>query len=321
MENSNNSDCLNIPFWVVDRSKSIVSFNPAALGDIRPLFLKTPSIGLSIEEILPRENALIVCDLLDNCLAGKLVVVAASIVDQLIVSFDKVQMIFIPVSVNIDLSYAVCVILPNLYTSVGDLFSEGHSRFISHKLRAPVSSLLYLSEFDNHTDWDCLDDVKIKRLLKDIYIQAEKLNEIVINLSALVDVQEAAPAENMTYEKLPLNHIVLVDDDPLIIMVHKMILSKFKKDALTVDFVNPLNALAYINANNPDIVFLDINMPEMNAWEFLNRLEKDLSFIAPVIIISSSIDPSERLRAYSYKCVREFISKPLTYEKLQTLFY
>jgi CheY-like chemotaxis protein len=86
---------------------------------------------------------------------------------------------------------------------------------------------------------------------------------------------------------------VLVDDDPLIIIVHKMILSRFKKDALVVDFVNPVNALAHINANNPDIVFLDINMPEMNAWEFLNRLERDLSFTASVVIISSSIDPAK----------------------------
>jgi CheY-like chemotaxis protein len=318
METSTNLNCFSIPFIVVDDSKNIVSFNLGTSYRIKLTFLRKPVIGQSISEIFDQENVTNIYDALDKCLGGSPVIVEDFLIGKIINSPRKLQMIFIPIYINANLTYAVCLILPDLYSPDKTLLSERQSRFISHKLQAPVNSLLSLSDLKSHSELSKYEDLKIEELLKSIHLQAEKINEIIINLNFLFNTQPDED-EHPDYKKELLHHIVLIDDDPLINMIHRILLLKYKKDALVKNFESPVSALDYLTTNKPDMVFLDINMPGMNAWQFLARLE-DTPFNAPVILISSSIDPNERLKAHSNKYVREFISKPLTYEKLTTLF-
>ena len=69
----------------------------------------------------------------------------------------------------------------------------------------------------------------------------------------------------------------------------------------------------------PDVIFLDINMPRMNGWEFLeeyNKLEKDLQVKVVVVMLTTSEDPSDKAKALKIGATTTFKTKPLTDEML-----
>ena len=74
--------------------------------------------------------------------------------------------------------------------------------------------------------------------------------------------------------------------------------------------------------DNPDFILLDINMPGMNGWEFLDSLQ--LAKAAPenlpvIYLLSSSLDPEDEAKARNSVLAKGFISKPLEVEKLPFL--
>ena len=69
----------------------------------------------------------------------------------------------------------------------------------------------------------------------------------------------------------------------------------------------------------PDIIFLDINMLGMNGWEFLEEyklLSDDLKAKIIIVMLSSTINPDDVLKANESELVNEFVNKPLTRETL-----
>ncbi len=74
--------------------------------------------------------------------------------------------------------------------------------------------------------------------------------------------------------------------------------------------------------DNPNFILLDINMPGMNGWEFLDGLQQSeiSSSKLPIIyMLSSSLDPEDEAKARKSALVKGFISKPLEVEKLPFL--
>ena len=72
----------------------------------------------------------------------------------------------------------------------------------------------------------------------------------------------------------------------------------------------------------PDFIFLDINMPIMDGWEFLDEFEKlPLAILknCSVYLLTSSIDENDIEKSKEHKTVKEFISKPLTVNKVNML--
>ncbi|WP_394759773.1 response regulator [Flavobacterium sp.] len=92
----------------------------------------------------------------------------------------------------------------------------------------------------------------------------------------------------------------------------------------TIEFNNGNEAITYFESTSdlPDILLLDLEMPEMDGWEFLDqfcKLEKKINKESTVYIASSSISTEDKLKAKKYKCVKEFLSKPINLEKLQKI--
>lgn len=118
--------------------------------------------------------------------------------------------------------------------------------------------------------------------------------------------------------------IFLVDDDPINNLINKRLLGKTGASASIKEFLEGENALQLISQLSSEhrlLVFLDINMPVMNGWEFLNQYQE----LFPnrkdkILILSSSIDFQDRQRAKEYEVVTGFLEKPLTLEKIAAFF-
>ena len=84
-------------------------------------------------------------------------------------------------------------------------------------------------------------------------------------------------------------------------------------------------ALDYLQANTdplPDLIFLDINMPGMTGWEFLdeyNKLGKEIQSHAIIIMLSTSANNRDLEKAKAWNFVSDYITKPLTKEMLSAI--
>ncbi|MHA7057513.1 response regulator [Aquimarina sp. M1] len=115
-----------------------------------------------------------------------------------------------------------------------------------------------------------------------------------------------------------IKQILLVDDSTATNFFNKTIVNKTKcaQDILVAE--NGKEALQIINSGDiPEIIFLDINMPVMNGWEFLSELRKfndQLLKTVVVLMIGATLSPEEEKLAYSFPYVKEFKEKMLTTE-------
>ena len=113
---------------------------------------------------------------------------------------------------------------------------------------------------------------------------------------------------------------MVIDDDHLNNIICQTIITRHYPQAKYITFINPAQALEYLqNANNeqPDIIFLDIHMPDVNGWSFLERFQK-LSTLqkAHIIMISSSINYKDVNGASEHPLVKDYIEKPITIDNI-----
>ncbi len=122
-------------------------------------------------------------------------------------------------------------------------------------------------------------------------------------------------------------HFIIVDDDPINNIITKRIITKYRPQADIVTFTEPEKGLDYVLSalSKPDkdnaILLLDINMPNMTGWEFMERLEQESTLVGEgllIYILSSSIDAADIERARVNPHIRDYIMKPLTAEVIHT---
>lgn len=116
-----------------------------------------------------------------------------------------------------------------------------------------------------------------------------------------------------------MKEIILIDDEPLVNKIHTVLIRSAKADQLLTSFTDPVTGFEYIKGHTGNkLVLLDINMPIMNAWDVLNGL-KQHGVSVDIIILSSSINPEDKLKAQSYLNVKAFLNKPLSKENIRKI--
>lgn len=133
-----------------------------------------------------------------------------------------------------------------------------------------------------------------------------------------------------------INCILLIDDNPADNEFHKINIRKANVSNHVRVALDGEKALEYLkksgeeaeagipegtepNYPKPDIIFLDINMPGMNGFEFLDeykKLKDDLKTKVVIIMLTTSLNPDDQKRAVDNPDVAEFQNKPLTVDVL-----
>jgi CheY-like chemotaxis protein len=109
---------------------------------------------------------------------------------------------------------------------------------------------------------------------------------------------------------------LIVDDDAMVVFLHKLAVVDSGLSNVPGVARNGIEALAYISKHQTSdtsfLILLDINMPEMDGWGFLDAIQKlNIPTSISVVMVTSSIDKRDRNRAKEYSHVIEYVEKPL----------
>ncbi|MFV8282204.1 response regulator [Christiangramia marina] len=126
---------------------------------------------------------------------------------------------------------------------------------------------------------------------------------------------------------MKIHDYIIVDDDPTNNLICKLVIEKFDSNANVTVFQQPEQALSYFQslvkkeAQKKIVLFLDVNMPTMTGWDFLDKFQmfdSSIKNMFEIYILTSAIEDFE-LEKTKYPMVKAFLSKPLRKSTLQEL--
>ena len=129
----------------------------------------------------------------------------------------------------------------------------------------------------------------------------------------------------------PIELACIIDDDRIYVNLVKKIIEIKKLSQNLIIFKNGKEALDYFKAilgnisenRLPDIIFLDLNMPVMDGWEFLSefvKIKNNFNKKITLYVVSSSIDPRDLQRAKSFNLVTDYLIKPIELNQFEKIF-
>lgn len=192
---------------------------------------------------------------------------------------------------------------------------EKFAYITSHNLRLPVANIIGLS---NMIDEKSLKTKEDETLIRKIRSSAQQIDDVIKEMNEAISFSnQQARQPQLT----SIQNIWFIDDDDINNMLSERLINKHFPNTGCKTFLDAEEALEILQKTpnqKPDAIFLDINMPRMNGWEFLEELQK-LNVLVNVYMLTSSIDPRDQQKAHEYKLVKDFISKPLREERLRLI--
>ena len=128
--------------------------------------------------------------------------------------------------------------------------------------------------------------------------------------------------------KPQLDLILVIDDDDPTNFITEMILEKSGYTRNVKIAQSGKEALEYLKVANghigvqPDLIFLDINMPGMNGWEFIEeykKLDQELKNKITIVMLTTSDNPDDQMLAKTHDAISDFRVKPLTKHMLEDI--
>jgi response regulator RpfG family c-di-GMP phosphodiesterase len=127
------------------------------------------------------------------------------------------------------------------------------------------------------------------------------------------------------YEMLEHKQFIIIDDDATTLFYTSAVIKKFFFYNQVISFKDPSKAVGYfenvfIAEPCESVVLLDINMPELSGWDVLDRLQMLPHIVKEkllTLIVSSSIDPQDKIKGNEYSLVSAYIEKPFSIKKLK----
>lgn len=129
-----------------------------------------------------------------------------------------------------------------------------------------------------------------------------------------------------------LDSILLIDDDKFVNLFHTKVIERANIGVSVKAITNVKEALAFLTRSsacegtqqidNPNIIFLDINMPGLNGWDFIeqySQLDNCYRDKIIVVMLTTSFDPEDHKRALSNKHIVDLLHKPLRPDALMNL--
>ncbi len=124
------------------------------------------------------------------------------------------------------------------------------------------------------------------------------------------------------------SRVFIIDDDPIHQRIAQIMISKHNLFDEYFSYTEAQKALDFLQENKkneeilPDVILLDLNMPVLDGWDFLETFEtliKEFKKNIRVFIVSSSVDEKDLLRSKLYASVKGFISKPLSPDIIRSI--
>ncbi|CAN5179630.1 response regulator [soil metagenome] len=124
-----------------------------------------------------------------------------------------------------------------------------------------------------------------------------------------------------------VNCIMLIDDNKHDNYFHERIIKEYNSNITVITQPSGTLALQYLQQqheeyNRPDIIFLDINMPRMNGWEFLEeykKLNKELHSKVIVVMLTTSLDSQDKDKSEAFTILSDYNTKPLTQSMVESI--
>ncbi|WP_338872911.1 response regulator [Spirosoma sp. SC4-14] len=126
----------------------------------------------------------------------------------------------------------------------------------------------------------------------------------------------------------PIHCILLIDDDPDDNYLHQLVIEESGLCEVVKVAETGVKGLAYLRQTNdpdyirPDLILLDINMPGLNGFEFLEQygqLDESLRSSLVLLMLTTSVNPADSKRVAQVPNLKGYLPKPLTLENLQKI--
>jgi len=119
---------------------------------------------------------------------------------------------------------------------------------------------------------------------------------------------------------MKITSILVVDDDENDQFICDYTIRKYDPSIRVLKAFDGTEALDVLHSETPDAIILDINMPVMNGFEFLDRYAEEFEVHAPVVaMLTSSHLGKDRERAMQYSFVKSYFEKPLQADHLRVM--